>query len=75
MDDKEEFRLAWENSVVTPDFYQQHAACPECHGAEGELGVTTGGPLAGRDLNNAFCACGWKGRVYQLVPAEVKQDG
>lgn len=60
---------------LSEDYYEEHAVCPQCGGDRGELATTCMGPLGSEDRNHAWCPCGWQGRVHDLVPAGVKQDG
>lgn len=70
MNDKEIDELY--NSAVN-EWDKQHFLCPKCE-SEKNLKQTLAAPIwvVGEsykdDINNAWCDCGWSGKVNQLKP-------
>ncbi len=56
-------------------YYEDHIACPECHGT-GLIETTTAGWMTFSDgtfinPNRAYChSCGWRGKEDDLMPEE-----
>lgn len=67
-----------ERRAASDKYYGEHACCPEC--GRQDLSQTTVGYIAfpGQqycDGNKAWCSCGWKGIVDQMVPSVLTQSG
>lgn len=54
-----------------PGLKKKKLVCPKCGGSNYKK--TYVGYL-GRDENKVHCACGWKGRGYQLREAEIVEQ-
>lgn len=53
-------------------YHRMHCVCPKCGGKEIEsttIGYVIHDADTGRDENPAFCRCGWKGIVHDLLPS------
>ena len=49
------------------EYYQKHSVCPKC----GEGCSQTYVGYVGEDKNSAWCECGWKGIVDNLVQKQI----
>ena len=57
-------------------YYERHACCPNCHTMDFEsttMAYFHGSNDTIYDPNRVYCICGWKGRVYELIPKEERR--
>ena len=72
-------QLDAEMRAAREKYESDHALCPDCGNVDlcrttmGMVLLPGGSPY--EDRNKAWCSCGWKGIVDQMVPNAVTQSG
>lgn len=75
-DEKADKEYKAETKRLYYEYYENHAACPECGNDDMEVTTMASGPSlnqrGGPDRNRASCKCGWRGIVDDRVPIKIR---